>query len=219
MEDNKSSLSLRIALSEWSDYCEGKRVFEDCYFYGLFMDINGNDYNALHKIFKYFPNADELLIRTSNYITAKESHINSNKNISNSEDCIKLALLDLNLKNKLLLEAGITSFDEIISNLTPVYVTNLRETINEQNIDLDSEFSSEVNELIQENWIHKPEHQIYQLWEAFFGLTQSLEMVKYIIKPLSSVKIEFKEYFELYKKGGDYFITDKNIFIGSQFYN
>lgn len=190
-------------ISDWCAFCEGRKSFDKSHFHTLFWeDISLND---LRQIFKYFPNSEELFSLTHDYLFGTTDAISN----SVPKVLIDLAFKDILEKRKLIGEGfGLTGAN---GNMTADFIEDFKHVEKLKTKEPYLSFFDAINDKFLDSWILE-DKKTFALHEAFYGLTKYYEMVWYLFKPLTNIKVDFKYYYELTKLRGVYaFLGDKLI--------
>ncbi len=202
-------INMNLQLEDWKAFCEGEKDFDKSHFHTLLMkneyheDISKEEYN---NVFKYFPNSTELIIRLQNYY--------SNKNylheiIDVKEYLLSNTMADINEKSILFYESDIKEFLKgdinYVDDIKEVSEAKLKGCLNEEYIDI-------IDDHIFDS-LYVKNSRVNALLEAFFGLTRNYQLVWYLASPLIDSEINFDHYFNIWKVGGEYAITEKGIIV------
>lgn len=199
---------MNLNTKDWVDFCKGRKYFDKSHFLTLLMKINyskpidDEDYNNL---FCFFPNeSSELKKRLSSYFEEKPK-INSKEDylISNTKkDLAEKLLVIEDDYNKTNLAQEVKYHDDY---------GFIEENLNEED---HGQFFSELFDFMVTQKKSK-DKKIYALFEAYYGLTNNYQMVWYLGAPLLKSKINFDYYYNIWKVGGEYVITDKGIYVSA----
>lgn len=193
---------MKQIITDWCAFCEGKVSFDKSHFYTLFWEVvNQGDLNI---IFKYFPNSDKLFDITNDYLFGKTERVSE---LLIDKILIELALNDINQKKQLL---KINS--DLSRMLDDIKVEFIYDDILVQDLRNSSpylDFFDTIGDIFQEKWIIE-DKKTYALYEAFYGLTKSYEIVWCLFKPLLLIDISLEYYTQFTSLGGVYsFLNNK----------
>lgn len=181
-------------ITDWCAFCEGRKSFDKSHFHVLFWeDISANE---LHEIFKYFPNSEILFELTHDYLFGITNPISNPSNV-----LIDLAFRDIQEKRKLISED--LGLDVINENMMVEFVDDFQSVEKLKTKEPYISFFDAINDKFLDSWILE-DKKAFALHEAFYGLTKYYEMVWYLFKPLTNIKVSLKYYYELTKLRGVY---------------
>lgn len=196
-------------IKDWIAFCEGQRDFDKSHFHTLFMkmehekQITEKEYD---KIFRYFSNSDELIARIKNY---HDSTYHKESNDIKSY-LIEKVNSDIKEKRKILSEtdSGVLQYiDNEIHYLENEDLLNLKMK-NWQHEEFIDEIES--NLINDEFFIDK---KLIALFEAYYGLTRNFQLVWYLGAPLLNSPINLDYYYDIWKIGGDYVVTENGVIV------
>ncbi len=196
-----------LKLDDWIDYCESKKDFDKSHFYSFFLRNDNkkgfSDYEY-QKIFKYFTNKDELIRRLKEYFS-KENYINQ---IDDLKDFLILSTRkDIEEKKQVLDD------DELLKILDKkIYFLEDFNEFSEYQLD---EWNGEYISLLGDSFRKTRSNEEYALFEAYYGLTNNIQLVWYLGSPLLGIELNFDYYFDIWKVGGDYAVTEDCIYVST----
>lgn len=193
---------MKEIISDWCQFCEGKKEVDKSYFYTLFWeDINRDD---LNEIFKYFPYSDKLFEIMSDYLFSNGSIINQTNN-----ELIKLVQKDI------LEKISLTDNLKHIRDYPIEYIENYNFVKDKIDSDEYYEYYDEIADIVADNWLLE-DKKCFALYEAFYGLTKNYEIVWYLFSPLINTSINYKYYFDIITYRGIYTIYNKKILVSKE---
>lgn len=199
---------MKEIISEWCEFCEGKKVFDKSHFYTLFWeDITQSD---LKTIFKYFPNADQLFELTNDYLFGKTQRV---PDTLVYETLVELAVNDINQKKCLL---NINS--DLYRLIDHIKVEFVDDHILVKNLCSSSpyvDFFDAISDILLDSWVIE-DKKTYALYEAFYGLTKSYEIVWGLFNPLYSKDINLQNYIRFTSLGGVYSFSDNRLLVSKK---
>lgn len=198
---------MSLELNDWIDYCEEKKDFDKSHFYTLFLqEDNSKGFSSYEyqKIFKYFSEKDELINRLTQYF--------SHENYKSQIDDLKTFLI-LSTRKDIEEKKQALDDDELLNILSRniYFVEDFNEFCDYQ---LD-EWNGEYISLLGDSFRRTRSNEEYALFEAYYGLTSNIQLVWYLGSPLLDTKINFDHYFDIWKVGGDYAVTENGIYVST----
>lgn len=191
-------------LRDWCDFCEGVAEFDKSHFLALFKEHSSAD--ELHKIFRYFPCADELQKRAetvfmSGTLEGSAYLLPLADERRSVEDLISKANSWLKEQCLFCKNIGDDELYDISHNAVVEYTT--------RNV-VDAALNSDsptvwIFELIGDKARATrcmDGGKVYALFEALYGIAADYYLAWYIAAPLMSVDINFECYFEFWRQGG-----------------
>lgn len=191
-------------LIDWVNFYEGKQDFDKSHFYTLFMKEDEKEELDLTLIFKPFECANDLIKRVNTVLNPAP--------ISNEID---LSAHLLNYVEKDLLDK-LPLFEQ--SELLPflqkqiLFEKDRNILIEKKNRWQNEMYVDEIEDHISEN-IKDSTLLVDAIREAFFGLTRNYKMVWYLLSPLIKSNYNFDYYYNVWRIGGDFAITDNGVFV------
>jgi hypothetical protein len=199
---------MKEIISDWCEFCEGRKAFDKSHFYTLFWeDITQSD---LRIIFKYFPKADKLFELTYDYLFGETQRV---PEALLNETLIELALNDINQKKYLL-----HTNSDLFRMVDSIKVEFVDDDILVQNLSKKSpylDFFDAISDTLLDSWIVE-DKKTYALYEAFYGLTKSYEIVWGLFSPLFSMNISFQYYIQFTSFGGVYCFLDNKLLVSKK---
>ncbi len=194
-------------LKDWCDFCEGNAFFEESHFLTLFHEYVGRDY--LETVFQYFPNQDQLIQRMEN---VKSVMLNKRSEDINIDLVTALAIKDVHEKRKACVALCEDELVQVIDNVKPVFISEPKAFEKARYNEWHSEFRSQVGYHFNQNRVDEAD-KYYALFEAFYGVTNTYEMQWYLGKPLIKTDVNPDYYYDLWKIGGSYALTESELVI------
>ena len=197
-------------LIDWIDFCEKRKTFDKSHFYTLFFegeaDNGRRSEEELKTIFQYFPHANELLLRMNNFTSEEDYQVTDYKDY-----IIENTSKDLAQKRIILEEEEEEELIKLIQK--PIkFVKDINEIIdNRINNWPDAELYSVVNDFFIE--IKPVDDLTNALGEAFYGFTHNYDLTRYLMSPLIDTELNLDYYFNIWKVGGDYSITENGVIV------
>ncbi|WP_010183029.1 hypothetical protein [Aquimarina agarilytica] len=200
---------MSLELQDWISYCKGEKDFDKSHFYTLLMNNDDGKEVSLEEIsnvFNSFPNAVLLAERLATYYS-KESFLDK---IDHIKDFLVEKTIN-DITSKRLLFKG-DDLEEYLKNKV-YYVDKIDDVLNAKMSFWQNEEYIDVIEdhLFDNRLITTP--KIETLFEAYFGLARNYQLVWYLGSPLINTGINFDYYFDIWKVGGDYAITEDAIIV------
>ena len=205
----KSSIRIMDSkFQDWVDFCEGKADFDDCDALTLFHeDIDAQDLNAA---LSYFPNSGQIAQRI-HAVKAVNSD-NSSTWIVDPEMAIQIAVDDLSERRKAVEYWRNDELLSVIEKAKPRFVSDERIFEEARLSGRNGALYSLVGDYARECWLDYTK-QYYALFEAFYGLTTMFGIEWYLGQPLMKTDVNFGRYFDLWKVGGDYALTEDELIV------
>ena len=193
---------------DWVDFCEGKADFEKCDFLTLFHeDFDEQDLNAA---LSYFPNSGQIAQRI--HAVRAVYPVNRTTWIVDPEMALQIALDDLSERRKAVERWQEDELVSVIEKAKPRFVSDeilFREAFLSK---WNSKLVIQVGDYADECWLDNT-RQYNALFEAFYGMTNSYEIQWYLGQPLMKTDVNFSRYFDLWKAGGDYALTEDELIV------
>ena len=193
---------------DWANFCEGKADFDDCDALTLFHEeIDAQELNAA---LSYFPNSGQIAQRI--HAVKAVYPVNRTTWIVDPEMALQIALDDLSERRKAVERWQNDELLSVIEKAKPRFVSDERifkeAWFNGWNGDL----IGTVGDYADECWLDYTK-QYYALFEAFYGLTTMFGIEWYLGQPLMNTDLNFGRYFDLWKVGGEYALTDDELVV------
>ena len=199
---------MQIILQDWCDFCEGKKDSDKSDFLTLFHGDIGDNY--LNKALRFFPNKAQLIERIKNVRSVYLD--NSEQWEINVDFFLSLALQDVSEKRKACEHLSEYELLDIVDKASPKFTSDPDIFEKARYNDWNSEFLSQVSYYFDTCWIDDLD-KYYALFEAFYGLTNSYEIQWYLGKPLMKTDVNPDHYYELWKRGGNYALTETELIV------
>ncbi len=197
-------------LIDWIEFCEKRKTFDKSHFYTLFFEgkaENGRrSEEELKTIFQYFPHTDELLLRMNNFTNGEDAQITDYRNY-----IIENTSKDLDQKRIILKEEDEEELFELIQK--PIkYVEDINRVVDNR---LNNWPDAEIHSVVSDFFIEKtPADDLTNaLEEAFYGFTHNYELTRYLMYPLIDTDLNLDYYFNIWKVGGDYSVTENGVIV------
>ncbi|MBF7093176.1 hypothetical protein IUY40_16715 [Flavobacterium sp. ALJ2] len=194
---------MKDIVKDWCKFCEGEETYDKSYFYTLFWQDQFSK-DELYEIFKYFPNSNELLDLMFDYIY--DCNIIEDKSTS--------YLMQL-VKNDISEKTSLSDNLKYIKNYPVEFVDDYNFVKNKIDSEEYYKYYDEVSDVLADRWIIE-DKKTFALYEAFYGLTKSYEIVWYLFSPLISTKINYKYYVDIMMLGGVYTIYNNKILVSKE---
>lgn len=193
---------MKQLIKDWSSFCEGEVVFEDGYFYTLFMENISID--EIRLIYQYFPNSDELIERMEKFLFVKPvKDVVDEIKISRLE---KLIRLDFEERKPIL--KTLDSFSIFNSNAKFNYVSEF-ESISK--LTMDDIWSQSFHDYLRSQKIDH-DKKTYELFNSLYGLTYDFDYQLFLFKPLLRTSYSMQYLYDFKQLGGVYAITENGVF-------
>jgi hypothetical protein len=189
---------IKKMVKEWLRFCNGDtESFEDSYFYTLFME--GVTEIEIEEIFSTFPNSLELVKRTKQFLNTKAN--------SKSSKEILQDLIKNDFEERMPILRQLSNFSNFVSDPIIRY-TDDTELVS--NLILDDIWVQEFHDFMRTKMIIT-ERKVYELYNAFYGLTYDFDYQLYLFQPLLRTDYQMNYLFDFKKQGGIYAITEKEV--------
>ena len=193
---------------DWVDFCEGRADFDDCDALTLFHeDIDAQDLNAA---LSYFPNSGQIAQRI--HAVKAVYPVNRSTWIVNLEMAIQIALDDLSERRKAVERWQYDELVSVIEKAKPRFVSDERIFEEARLSGWNSALVTLVGYYADECWLDYT-RQYDALFEAFYGMTSTYQIQWYLGQPLMKTDVNFGRYFDLWKVGGEYALTDDELVV------
>ena len=193
---------MNLLIDDWSSFCENKAVFEDNYFFTLFME--NVTFTEIKEIYKYFPNSEELIKRMVKFLFEEKPKIidfNLKKN-----ELEKLIKLDFEERKPIL--ENIKIFTNYVSNINFVYLEDFESITT---LILDDVWSQSFHDFMRTQKLIT-DKKVYELNNALYGITYDFDYQLYLFKPLLKTNYTVKNLFKFKQLGGVYAIKDNCVY-------
>ena len=207
---------MKKILRDWINFCADVQSFDKSHFMGLFKTNLSNE--DLQLIFKNFMKSDELIYRTENVLNSgslsNRIYLHPlSKNKLDADSLKEIAYKHILEQKKICEKVGDTELVDIINSVKVQY------------IDDKNQFESYLSDDIPHYWLYEvvgdyvrdsyktEDKKIYALFEAFYGIASDYYLAWYIGSPLIHDFINMDYYFNLWKSGGKYALTDKYLYV------
>jgi len=218
-------------IRKWLDFCEGKSDFDSADFVGLLSARWGKE--DLSTIFQYVPKNEEILPRIIEIYdqTQDGPHLYlrpKKENAASSDELKLLAERFVESQRKALLKKKIHQETRKWlqqSDVETVFVSveEFRATVvNGRNIKsfiFDEEFDSlnyRQDSGLTISTADSLEHRVMSgIEEALFGLDSDYYLAWFVLLPVIDTEVEYGLYFDFWKKGGKYSLTEKQLLVCS----
>lgn len=198
---------MKDIVKDWCEFCEGAKTYDKSYFYTLFWQDQSDDKiskDELYEIFKYFPNSNELLELMTNYLFKNDK----------AQDLSTSFLIQL-VKNDINEKISLSNNLKYIKNYSIEFVDDYNFVKSKINSEEYYNFYDEVSDILADAWIIE-DKKTFALYEAFYGLTKSYEIVWYLFSPLMSKRINYKNYIDIISSGAIYTIYNNKILVSKE---
>ena len=193
---------------DWVDFCEGKADFEECDFLTLFIeDFDEQDLNAA---LSYFPNSGQIAQRI--HAVRAVYPVNRSTWIVNPEMALQIAVDDLSERRKAIERLQEEELLSVIEKANPRLVSDERIFKEARLSGWNSALVTLVGYYADECWLDYT-RQYDALFEAFYGMTSTYQIQWYLGQPLMKTDVNFGRYFDLWKAGGDYALTEDELIV------
>lgn len=199
---------MSLELEDWIDFNKGIKEFDKSHFYTLLMDNDDGisiTEDEINLVFSFFPNSHELSNRLKSYY----SNVDFRKSIHDlPKYLIQATTEDVKSKLKLFISDELKPFLEneihFVESIEEITSSKLEDWQNEHYIDI-------ISDHVYDCRISG--EKIIALFEAFFGLTRDYQLTWYLGSPLIKSEINFDNYYDIWKVGGDYAITNDRVIV------
>lgn len=203
-------------LQDWFDFCQEKKSFDKSHFFSLFTYPFSR--SEVEKIFSYFPSNEKLvdrLIEVKNFgdLTNRPYLVPFKNNTLETKDAFNLVAADLAEKRKFCVLKKDEELIDIIDRVE-YQVCNDPKKISELfHLDTPNMWLFElIGDFIRKKTPKNTKY--FALAEALYGLSANYYLSWYILEPLLSLEnISFQAYFELWKSGVDYCLTEALVYV------
>lgn len=191
---------MRQIVNDWGSFCEGKKSFEDSYFYTLFMDELSND--EIEYIYKYFPNSERLVNRMRQYLFDESLAVNENE-----KKQVLGRLIELDFEDRKPILELLPSFSNFNSSPRFVYTEDVEYV---SNLVLEDVWIQDFQDFLRDQIIIDDD-KVWELKSALYGLTYDFDYQLFLFQPLLNTNYTMENIFKFKKLGGVYAITDNEI--------
>jgi len=189
-------------INEWSDFCEGRAVFEDCYFYTLFMENISSE--EIRSIYKYFPNSEQLIEKMENFLFGAKPNIENFETKKNELE--RLIKLDFEDRKPILQQLDV--FSKFNSNPTFQFTFDI-ESIS--TLILDDVWSQSFHDFLRTQKVIS-DKKVYELYNALYGITYDFDYQLFLFEPLLKTNYTVESLFQFKRLGGLYVISDNIVY-------
>lgn len=193
---------MNLLIDDWSSFCENKVIFEDNYFFTLFME--NITISEVKEVYKYFPNSKELIERMEKFLFEEKPKI-EDFNLKKNE-LEKLIKLDFEERKPIL--ENIEIFTNYVSNINFVYTVDF-ELI--ATLILDDIWSQSFHDFMRTQKLIT-DKKVYELNNALYGITYDFDYQLYLFQPLLKTNYSMEYLFQFKKLGGVYAITANGVY-------
>ena len=200
-------------LAEWVDFCQGRRNFDDSHFYTLFFEGEGENgrrsEEELKIIFQELPKGQALFQIAFKELT---SQISDDFPSDIESYLIENTRNDLIQKKPIIEQEGEQKIIELLAG--KIMVIDDMERVEESRAA--SWVDAQIDAIVGDYCTYHLEFDspsIFALKEAYYGFFTDLNMVRYLLSPLVKPPINFEFYYNLWKVGGDYSVTEDGIIV------
>lgn len=192
-------------ITDWSLFCENKAVFEDSYFYTLFMeDITSEE---IREVFKYFPNSEILIDRMEKFLFEPKPNIENFDTKKNELE--RLIKLDFHERKPILEKLDIFSK----FNLNPIFIFNSDfESISLKV--LDDVCSQSFHDFMRMQKLIT-DKKVYELYNALYGVTYDFDYQLYLFLPLLKTNYTAEYLYQFKRLGGIYAISENGVYFSN----
>jgi len=199
-------------IKEWDEFCCKRGSFDFCHFSSMFLDNLSDEF--LVSVFQYFPERDELLkrmqaLRDIFYLEGSEPIAKTTV-----EELVQLSKFDIYERKKACKLLGDNTLPSAVRNARVLYVDDYTKVRAAKNGEVHRNLVETVDSFYIGN-IADFSDKKSALYNAFFTLTNSLELQWYLAKPFFRSAINPDYYFDLRSKGGDYALIDGLLLVTS----
>ena len=193
---------------DWVNFCEGRADFDKGDFLTLFHeDIDEQDLNAA---LSYFPNSGQIAQRI--HAVKAVYPVNRTTWIVDPEMALQIALDDLSERRKAVERWQYDKLLSVIEKAKPRFVSDERIFKEARFNGWNGDLVCTVGDYADECWLDHT-RQYYALFEAFYGMTSTYQIQWYLGQPLMKTDVNFGRYFDLWKAGGDYALTEDELIV------
>lgn len=202
-------------LKDWIDFCDKKVIFDKSHFANLLTENLSE--KELHEALRFFPLSDlivDRIIRVKDSGCFDGSPYLRPKLIGTPEHLLELITLDLKDKYLLCQELG----DDELCQFTHDVVIEFTEDkqIVEHSLlkDTPSDWIFElIGDYIDE--VRGVDPKLQALEEACYGLANNYYLAWYIMSPLFNISIDFENYFNVWRHGCKFVITEDKVLLST----
>lgn len=192
---------MRQIVYDWMNFCEGKREFEDGYFFTLFME--NLTIEEINVIYSYFPNADMLTARMEKFLFGpKAIELPPYDRVCELDRLIRLDFVDREFSLKSLSPSS-NGWHNLIFN----YVEDDKIV---DNLILDDIYTQSFHDFMRSKKITS-EKKMYLLFDALYGITYDFDFQLYLYAPLLATSYTGEHLFQFKRLGGVYAVTNEEI--------
>ena len=177
----------------------------------LHADPSALTRDDLSLIFSFFLESDELIMRTSSVLSVLDS--SRQKTFVGQEKLIELALSDLSRKREVCELVGDNELCTIIDKAEVRFAQESSNIAEINQTDCPGVWLSELVGDHARDSIDYTSSAVVAIFEAYYGLLCDYDMAWYLGQPLITSNNDFSTYFQLWKCGGDYALTEHEVVV------
>ena len=193
---------MKDIIKEWCHFCENKKLFEDGYFYNLFL--GRLEIKEIEIIYQYFNNSSELIDRMNSFVFSEVEIIND---LDIKKNTLK-NLIQLDFEERKPILKDLPNFDVILNNPSFTYTDDFNLV---SNFILDDIWSQNFHDYLRTQK-ETSDKKTFELYNALYGLTTDFDYSMYLFKPLLKSNYSLNNLYRFKRLGGIYAFTEIGIF-------
>lgn len=209
---------MNTLLDDWMEFRAGRSEFDTSHFTQLLLEHK--DESSLRAALSGISGSEEVMERIMNVLAVYENgrgraSISLEPKGQLEHVLVSLAQKHLQQLRKVPAEAGDQELLEIIDAAKPVFSYNLAAF---ERIRVSDGPHAWLIEAVGDYLRDRLDGSkiSYALMEAFYGLTRNFYLQAYVAEPMIAADIEFSNYFELWRLGGDHVLTSAELLVCSR---